>query len=98
MMAVAVVDDVLVLQLEGRQQVSDQGDYPWGTHGGADGHAIKNHFRIGASVKFGERWKGKGDESAWNTGRVHSPRQGLDPIYVIAQQANGLLHSESLKF
>ena len=28
MMAVAVVDDVLVLQLEGRQQVSDQGDHP----------------------------------------------------------------------
>ncbi len=58
MMAVAVVDDVLVLQLEGRQQVSDQADHPRRTHGGADGHAIKNYFRIGASVKFGGRGKG----------------------------------------
>ena len=41
MMAVAVVDDVLALHLEGRQQVSDQGDYPRGTHGSADGHAIR---------------------------------------------------------
>jgi hypothetical protein len=45
MMAVAVVDDVLALHLEGRQQVSDQGDYPRGTHGSADGHAIKKFIR-----------------------------------------------------
>jgi hypothetical protein len=98
MMAAAVVDDVFSLQLEGRQQVSDQGDLPGRTHGGADGHAIKNHFRIGAAVKFGEMRMGQGDESAGDTGRLHSPCQGLDPTYVIGQQANGLLHNEFLKF
>jgi len=41
---------------------------------------------------------GKGDESTWNTGRVHRLQQGLNPIYVITQQTNWLLHNEFLIF
>ena len=97
MMAVAVVDDVLVLHLESRQQVPDPGDYPRRTHGGADRNAVENHVRIAAAVTFRERRLGKGNQSVWNAGRLHCPQQGLNPIDVVAQQADRLMHNGYLK-